>query len=68
MSPDPLIAVEGNWMNYNRYLYCLGNPVKFADPTGTQVNNYFFTLIKELLECAKSRLKLSVLLSYISYF
>ncbi len=34
LSPDPLIADEGNWLNYNRYLYCLGNPVKFADPTG----------------------------------
>ena len=40
LSPDPLIADEGNWLNYNRYLYCLGNPVKFADPTGMQVNNY----------------------------
>jgi len=26
-------------LNYNRYLYCLGNPVKFADPTGMQVLN-----------------------------
>ena len=34
LSPDPLIADEGNWLNYNRYLYCFGNPVKFADPTG----------------------------------
>lgn len=34
LSPDPLIADEDNWLNYNRYLYCLGNPVKFADPTG----------------------------------
>ena len=37
LSPDPLIADEGNWLNYNRYLYCLGNPVKFADPTGMEV-------------------------------
>ncbi len=41
LSPDPLIADEGNWLNYNRYLYCLGNPVKFADPTGMQVNNSY---------------------------
>ncbi len=39
LSPDPLIADENNWLNYNRYLYCLGNPVKFADPTGMQVLN-----------------------------
>ena len=39
LSPDPLIADEGNWLNYNRYLYCLGNPVKFADPTGMQVED-----------------------------
>jgi len=37
LSPDPLIADESNWLNYNRYLYCLGNPVKFADPTGMQI-------------------------------
>ena len=37
LSPDPLIADEENWLNYNRYLYCLGNPVKFADPTGMQI-------------------------------
>ena len=41
LSPDPLIADENNWLNYNRYLYCLGNPVKFADPTGMQVDNYY---------------------------
>ena len=34
LSPDPLIAEPENWLNYNRYLYCLGNPVKFADPSG----------------------------------
>ena len=37
LSPDPLIADKENWLNYNRYLYCLGNPVKFADPTGMQI-------------------------------
>ncbi|HLP04335.1 MAG TPA: RHS repeat-associated core domain-containing protein, partial [Paludibacter sp.] len=32
-SPDP--ALDGsNWVNYNRYLYCNGNPYKYTDPSG----------------------------------
>ena len=32
-SPDP--ALDGsNWLNYNRYLYCNGNPYKYTDPSG----------------------------------
>ena len=32
-SPDP--ALDGsNWLSYNRYGYCLGNPFKYTDPSG----------------------------------
>ncbi len=36
-SPDP--AIDGyNWLSYNRYGYCIGNPFKYTDPSG---NNPF---------------------------
>ena len=33
-SPDPFIQASDNWLNYNRYAYCLNNPFKFTDPSG----------------------------------
>lgn len=32
-SPDPALEVS-NWLNYNRYSYCNGNPFKYTDPSG----------------------------------
>jgi len=34
MSPDPYIQAPGDWLNYNRYGYCFGNPFKYTDPSG----------------------------------
>jgi RHS repeat-associated protein len=36
LSPDPYIQAADNWLNYNRYSYCLGNPLRYTDPTGKQ--------------------------------
>ena len=33
-SPDPYVQAPGNWLNYNRYGYCFGNPMKYTDPSG----------------------------------
>ena len=33
-SPDPYVQAPGDWLNYNRYGYCMGNPFKFVDPSG----------------------------------
>jgi RHS repeat-associated protein len=33
-SPDPYLQAPGNWLNYNRYGYCLNNPFKYTDPSG----------------------------------
>jgi RHS repeat-associated protein len=33
-SPDPFIQSPENWLNYNRYGYCLNNPLKYTDPSG----------------------------------
>ncbi|MCQ2335641.1 MAG: glycohydrolase toxin TNT-related protein [Paludibacteraceae bacterium] len=34
LSVDPFIQAPDNWLNYNRYLYCLGNPLIYVDPSG----------------------------------
>ncbi|MBE6313278.1 MAG: RHS repeat-associated core domain-containing protein [Bacteroidales bacterium] len=34
LSPDPVISDAGNWLDYNRYSYAWGNPLKYCDPTG----------------------------------
>jgi RHS repeat-associated protein len=34
LSPDPYIQSPGNWLNYNRYAYCLNNPLIYTDPSG----------------------------------
>jgi RHS repeat-associated protein len=33
-SPDPYVQSPDNWLNYNRYSYCLNNPLKYTDPSG----------------------------------
>ena len=32
-SPDPVLD-GNNWLSYNRYGYCMGNPFKYTDPSG----------------------------------
>ncbi|NDW17678.1 hypothetical protein D0T53_01950 [Dysgonomonas sp. 216] len=34
LSPDPYIQTPGDWLNFNRYSYCLNNPFKYTDPSG----------------------------------
>ena len=34
MSPDPFVQSPDNWVNYNRYGYCLNNPLIYTDPSG----------------------------------
>ena len=33
-SPDPFVQAPGNWLNFNGYAYCYGNPFKYTDPDG----------------------------------
>lgn len=33
-SPDPIVQLPENTQNYNRYSYCLNNPLKYNDPSG----------------------------------
>ncbi|MCQ2975735.1 MAG: RHS repeat-associated core domain-containing protein [Bacteroidales bacterium] len=34
LSPDPYIQDPQNSQNFNRYSYCLNNPLKYTDPSG----------------------------------
>ena len=34
LSPDPYVQAPDNPQNYNRYSYCLNNPLKYTDPNG----------------------------------
>ncbi len=34
LSPDTLVPDPSSFLSYNRYLYALGNPLKYNDPTG----------------------------------
>ena len=40
LSPDNYIQSDGNWLNYNRYTYCLSNPLKYEDPSGEIVTEF----------------------------
>ncbi|MDD3077753.1 MAG: SpvB/TcaC N-terminal domain-containing protein [Paludibacter sp.] len=49
-SPDPFVQAPDNWLNYNRYGYCYGNPFRYNDPSGNNplliaavVYSLFFT-------------------------
>ncbi|MEI7595984.1 MAG: RHS repeat-associated core domain-containing protein [Bacteroidota bacterium] len=34
LSPDPFVQAPENTQSYNRYAYCLNNPMKYTDPSG----------------------------------
>ena len=34
LSPDPFVQAPEDLQNYNRYSYCLNNPLKYSDPSG----------------------------------
>ena len=34
LSPDPIIQDPYNILSYNRYSYCMNNPLKYSDPSG----------------------------------
>lgn len=37
-SPDNYVQMPDNSQNFNRYTYCLNNPLKFTDPSGEFLN------------------------------
>jgi RHS repeat-associated protein len=41
ISPDPIIQDPFNIISYNRYTYCLNNPLRYTDPSGYLYNPGF---------------------------
>ena len=40
LSPDPIVQAPDNSQSFNRYSYCLNNPMKYIDPSGLMVYYY----------------------------
>jgi RHS repeat-associated protein len=40
LSPDPYVQMPDNPLNFNRYAYCLFNPLKYIDPSGMLFGDY----------------------------
>jgi RHS repeat-associated protein len=43
LSPDPYVSHPENPQGYNRYAYCLNNPLKYTDPSGYCDWQWFIT-------------------------
>lgn len=41
LSPDPYVQSPGNSQNFNRYSYCLNNPLAFTDPSGMSFKSWW---------------------------
>jgi len=38
LSPDPYVQMPDNPQNFNRYAYCLNNPLMYTDPSGEKIS------------------------------
>jgi hypothetical protein len=41
LSPDPFVQTPTHSQSYNRYSYCLNNPLKYTDPSGYKQKPFF---------------------------
>ena len=48
LSPDPYVQSPTNPQNFNRYSYCLNNPLKYTDPSG-EIYGTLFGLISDFV-------------------
>lgn len=48
LSPDPLLQEPTNTQNYNRYNYCLNNPLRYKDQDGEFILGFIFGFIRGL--------------------
>ncbi|MDD4968089.1 MAG: FG-GAP-like repeat-containing protein [Paludibacter sp.] len=63
-SPDPFIQAPGDWLNYNRYGYCMNNPTMHIDPSGYQAikeaDQHQPSIIDAMNEFAKMEKRLGI--------
>ncbi|MCB9137760.1 MAG: RHS repeat-associated core domain-containing protein [Caldilineaceae bacterium] len=53
ISPDTIVPDPGSVFGYNRYMYSLGNPLKFNDPSGHVVERTGGTSACRIFSCGK---------------
>ena len=46
LSPDPYVQLPDFSQNFNRYSYCLNNPLMYTDPSGEFIIGFFSGLLK----------------------
>jgi hypothetical protein len=51
ISPDKYVQQPDNSQNYNRYSYCINNPLRYTDPTGY---SFLFGWIPEIIDFVKT--------------
>jgi RHS repeat-associated protein len=51
-SPDPYVQAPEDWLNYNRYSYCVNNPLKYTDPSGEFFLGTILTFVGDALKTA----------------
>jgi RHS repeat-associated protein len=59
LSPDPFMQDPSNTQNFNRYSYCLNNPLKFTDPSGFNYSGHPITQTGIRSETAGGQLSFS---------
>ncbi len=59
LSPDNFVQMPGNAQRYNRYSYCLNNPLKCTDPSGeafvidnTTIAFILFSVVSSMMQVA----------------
>ncbi len=45
LSTDPYVQAPGSWLNYNRYAYCLNNPLIYTDENGEWIHTAIGALV-----------------------
>jgi RHS repeat-associated protein len=52
LSPDPYIQMPGMRSGFNRYSYCLNNPLVYTDPSGEFIFSFFLPGVGTLIDAA----------------
>ncbi|MFW6096355.1 MAG: RHS repeat-associated core domain-containing protein, partial [Bacteroidota bacterium] len=53
-SPDPYVQMPDNSQNFNRYAYCLNNPLIYTDPSGEFIFTALAVICYSILSICKN--------------